>query len=130
MHLRITNMQAEAHDAFEHIFDPQVRLRSSTNTQSLPHYRLSIMPSQTQAGSPLAHCTLRREITHEATPRSIWQPFIGLDWADAKHDIYLQAAGSERREFLVLEHSLKAIDAWGQTLRTRSTDNPLLCVLS
>ncbi len=25
--------------------------------------------------------------------------FIGLDWADAKHDICIPAAGDERREF-------------------------------
>ncbi len=31
--------------------------------------------------------------------------FIGIDWADAKHDICLQAAGSEHREFDCLAHS-------------------------
>ena len=31
--------------------------------------------------------------------------FVGLDWAEAKHDVCIQAAGSERREFLVLEHT-------------------------
>jgi Transposase len=45
--------------------------------------------------------------------------FVGLDWADAKHDICLQATGTERREFLILEHRPEAIDAWVQTLRTR-----------
>ena len=45
--------------------------------------------------------------------------FGGLDWADATHDMCLQAAGTERREFLVLAHRPEAIDAWGQTLRTR-----------
>jgi transposase len=51
--------------------------------------------------------------------------FSGLDWADAKHDICLQAAGSERREFLVLEHSPDAIDAWVQTVRTRFHGQPV-----
>ncbi len=45
--------------------------------------------------------------------------FVGLDWADAKHDVCLQAAGSARREFLVLEHRPEAIEAWVRTLRTR-----------
>jgi transposase len=54
---------------------------------------------------------------------------IGLDWADAKHDICLQAAGSERREFLVLEHSPEAIDAWVQTLRTRFHGQPVAVCL-
>jgi transposase len=54
---------------------------------------------------------------------------IGLDWADAKHDVCLQAAGSERREFLVLEHSPEAIDAWVQTLRTRFHGQPVAVCL-
>ncbi len=29
---------------------------------------------------------------------------VGIDWADCKHDLCLQAAGSDRRERLVLEH--------------------------
>src|SRR5215510_149627 len=55
--------------------------------------------------------------------------FVGLDWADAKHDICLQAAGTERREFLVLEHRPEAIDAWVQTLRTRFTGQPIAVCL-
>ena len=45
--------------------------------------------------------------------------FIGIDWADAKHDICLQAAGSAKRECCQLEHTPEAIDAWVSTLRIR-----------
>ena len=55
--------------------------------------------------------------------------FIGLDWADATHDLCLQTAGSERRELLVLEHSPEAIDAWVQTLRTRFHGQPVAVCL-
>ena len=55
--------------------------------------------------------------------------FIGLDWADVKHDVCLQAAGSARREFLVLEHSPEAIDAWVRTLRTRFNGQPMAVCL-
>jgi transposase len=55
--------------------------------------------------------------------------FVGLDWADAKHDICLQAAGPERREFRVLEHRPEAIDAWGQTWRTRFNGQPVAVCL-
>ena len=44
--------------------------------------------------------------------------FLGIDWADAKHDMCLQAAGSAKRECWQLEHTPEAIDAWGSTLRT------------
>ena len=51
--------------------------------------------------------------------------FVGLDWADATHDICFQAAGTERRELLVLAHRPEAIDAWVQTLRTRCNGQPV-----
>jgi hypothetical protein len=55
--------------------------------------------------------------------------FVGLDWADAKHDVCLQAAGTEQREFLSLEHSPEAINAWVQTLRTRFHGQPIAVCL-
>jgi transposase len=45
--------------------------------------------------------------------------FVGLDWADATHDICLQAAGTAHREFLQLDHRPEVIDAWVHRLRTR-----------
>jgi transposase len=55
--------------------------------------------------------------------------FVGLDWADAKHDVCLQATGTERREFLILEHRPEAIDAWVHTLRTRFNGQPVAVCL-
>src|SRR5919198_1588275 len=55
--------------------------------------------------------------------------FVGLDWADAKHDICLQSAGSTRREFLRLEHRPEVIDAWVCTLRTRFNGQPIAVCL-
>ncbi len=45
--------------------------------------------------------------------------FVGLDWADAKHDICLQAAGSEQREFDCFAHRTERIEAWAQALHQR-----------
>ena len=55
--------------------------------------------------------------------------FIGIDWADAKHDVCLQVPGAARREFLVLEHRPDAIDAWAQSLRTRFNGQPVAVCL-
>ena len=55
--------------------------------------------------------------------------FIGIDWADARHDGCLQAAGTARRECFQLEHTPEAIDAWVTTLRTRFNGQPVaLCL--
>jgi transposase len=55
--------------------------------------------------------------------------FIGIDWADAKHDICLQVTGSATREFSVLEHRSDTIDAWVSTLRTRFSGQPIAICL-
>ena len=45
--------------------------------------------------------------------------FIGIDWADAKHDVCVQAAGDERREFARISHKVDEIEAWAQSLYQR-----------
>src|SRR5262244_1301407 len=55
--------------------------------------------------------------------------FVGLDWADAKHEVCLQAAGPAQREFLSLAHSPEEINAWVQTLRTRFNGQPVAVCL-
>ena len=55
--------------------------------------------------------------------------FIGIDWADAKHDVCLQAANAARREFSVLAHRPDAIEAWAGTLRQRFQGQPVAVCL-
>jgi hypothetical protein len=45
--------------------------------------------------------------------------FIGIDWADKKHDICLQDGHSDRREFSRIEHKVDAIDQWAVSMRQR-----------
>jgi hypothetical protein len=45
--------------------------------------------------------------------------FIGIDWADKKHDVCLWVPGQAKRERLVLEHRPRAIQAWAEQLRER-----------
>ena len=45
--------------------------------------------------------------------------YIGIDWADAKHDICLQAANDNQRTFSIIEHQVEKIDEWVLALRQR-----------
>src|SRR5215470_4725252 len=63
------------------------------------------------------------------TSHNTFAAFIGIDWADAKHDLCLQAAGSAKREYFQLEHTPEAIDAWVTTLRTRFNSQPVAICL-
>ena len=47
------------------------------------------------------------QVSHEACAA-----FVGLAWADATHDVCLQATGSEKRESCMLGHTPETIDAW------------------
>jgi len=63
------------------------------------------------------------------TSHDTFAAFVGIDWADAKHDICLQAAGTAKRECFQLEHTPEAIDAWVTTLRTRFHSQPVAICL-
>jgi len=44
---------------------------------------------------------------------------IGVEWADAKHDVCLQVTDSNVREFVVLPHRAAIIDTWARALKQR-----------
>jgi transposase len=62
-------------------------------------------------------------------PEEEFAAFIGIDWADAKHDVCLQAGGSDTREFSRLEHKPEAIDAWAQAVQQRFAGRPVAVCL-
>ena len=47
--------------------------------------------------------------------------FVGIDWADTKHDVCIQAVDSLKREFAVVPHKIEEIDEWAQSLPCVST---------
>jgi hypothetical protein len=51
--------------------------------------------------------------------------FVGIDWSDTKHDICLQAAGSEEREFAILADRPAVIEARVVALRQRFGGRPV-----
>jgi transposase len=55
--------------------------------------------------------------------------FIGIDWADRKHDVCLGVAGLEKRERSVLEHRPSAIRQWAEKLRERFQGAPVAVCL-
>jgi transposase len=63
-------------------------------------------------------------VAHEA-----FAAFVGIDWADTKHDVCLQAAGATKRDCFQLEHTPEAIDTWVTTLRTRFNGQPVAICL-
>lgn len=67
--------------------------------------------------------------TPGSTSLSHFSALVGLDWADGKHDICIQVAGSAERESCVIEHRPESIDEWARELRERFTGEPVAIVL-
>ena len=54
--------------------------------------------------------------------------FIGLDWANSKHDVCVQIGNSDTHSFYVIKHSPEAIDTWLKTLRDENKGNIAIAV--
>jgi hypothetical protein len=50
---------------------------------------------------------------------------VGIDWADANHDVCLHAVDSHTRECTQLDHQPEAIDAWARALPERFAGRPV-----
>ncbi len=45
--------------------------------------------------------------------------YIGIDWSHTKHDICIQPAGSDEREFERIAHQPKDIEQWAHSMHQR-----------
>ncbi len=55
--------------------------------------------------------------------------FVGIDWADQKHDICLMEAGSQNSEPGVLNHKPEELAKWVAQLRDRFGGRPVAICL-
>src|SRR5438445_898670 len=103
MHPQMTNMQASAHDASSHIC-AYLRIRGCACVRQRIRRVCRCIGSLSCLRSTQARMSLgttvpyagRAHMQHEV--HEAFVAFIGLDWADATHDVCLPAAGSEHRE--------------------------------
>ncbi|HEX9425504.1 MAG TPA: IS110 family transposase, partial [Pyrinomonadaceae bacterium] len=58
-------------------------------------------------------------MTHSKIKSTEFAAYIGIDWADQKHDICLREAGSNRIESLQIDHKPDSISNWVSELRQR-----------
>lgn len=52
-------------------------------------------------------------------PSQQFAAYVGIDWADAKHDICIQPAGGGKRVFECVAHQVSRIDEWAKSMRQR-----------
>jgi transposase len=110
------------------VSNPQVRLGSLTNTQGSPHNRLAILASQNSGMHVLICNPVLAEVMMNPQSNLSFTAFVGIDWADKKHDFCMQAAGSAQRVFGTLEHSPEVIEQWAYSLRDRFGGPIAICL--
>jgi len=49
----------------------------------------------------------------------VYSVYVGIDWADKKHDVCICPRDSDTREFDVIQHRVEAIEAWVKELHQR-----------
>jgi len=52
-------------------------------------------------------------------PSQQFAAYVGIDWADTKHDICIQAADGGKRVFECVVHQVSRIDEWAKSMRQR-----------
>jgi transposase len=62
---------------------------------------------------------------NQTTPASQFAATIGLDWADQKHDLWIQAASGGQPEHLILEQTPEAIHEWVAKMSLRFRNQPI-----
>jgi hypothetical protein len=56
-------------------------------------------------------------MTHFIDPE--FTAFIGIDWADTKHDVCIEPSGGGEREFQRFAHRPKDIELWARSIHER-----------
>jgi transposase len=56
---------------------------------------------------------------HEDSEGSSAVAYVGIDWADRKHDIFLYDVQRQTQEFCVIEHRPEKIEEWVESIRKR-----------
>jgi len=59
------------------------------------------------------------------TTNTTFKATIGLDWADQKHDLWIQPADSPKHEHRVLEQTPEALHSWVAQMRQRLQNGPI-----
>jgi transposase len=120
MHPQTTNISTQTFDVCRFSFESAGALALDNEYSGfavLPaHYIAFAERKRARPWSPIYHFG-RYNVKPLCT-----QPFtayVGIDWADTKHDICLQAAGNDRREFDCIPHQVARIDEWAKSLHQR-----------
>ena len=120
MHQQATNMYTQTQDVYRFGFESAGALEFVNEYSGLAALSAHLYCfRRTQECMPnYFDLELRRRAMTKQTNAS-FSAYIGIDWADTKHDVCIQAAGEEHRTFTCLPHKAEEIEAWALDLHQR-----------
>ncbi len=74
---------------------------------------------RSQACMSLMINVAQRSVAMDEINKISFTAFIGIDWADTKHDICVHSPESGEREFDIIPHQVEKIDEWALSMRKR-----------
>ena len=120
MHPRVTNISGLTFDVYRFAFESAGALEVANECSGL-----AVAPAhlyclrRPQACMPhnfnLAYC---RDVMNEQEA-VVYSAYVGIDWANSKHDVCVRTASSNKREFDIIQHRAEAIDTWVKGLHSR-----------
>ena len=120
MHPRVTNKCAITHDVYAFTFEPAGALEITNEYSGLvvaPTHLYCFRRSQACMPHVLNLAQWRAIMKkHESLP---FAAYVGIDWADKKHDLCTQIPAEGIQEFDVIPHQANRIDEWLRLLHKR-----------
>ena len=124
-----TNRSPRLLDDYSKSFERGWALGPTTHTQMSSREDFTIRAVQVPSQRVLPSFPGGLTMDHAASLRNTIVAWIGLDWADQKHDICLQANGSAAIKHLVVEHQPEALHSWVADLRRQFPQGPIAVAL-
>ena len=129
MRLRITNKSTRTFDVFRFGFESAGALGFDNEYSGhAADSRLLYWLRRTRARMSHRQLITLGRCLMKSQSNPSFVAYIGIDWADRKHDFCLQAADSDRRESGVVAHTPEAIVQWVSSLRQRFAGNIAVCL--
>lgn len=120
MHPRITNISTQTRDVRRFSFESAGALALNNEYSGFAvrpaHY---IAFAERKLARPVPVIYHFRRCLMNPLSGGPFTAFVGIDWADAKHDVCVQAANNEQREFACFPHQINRIEEWAYGMHHR-----------
>lgn len=122
MHPRITNKSTQTRDVRRFSFESAgvlALLNEYSGFAVQPAHYIAFAERKLARPVPTIYHFRRCVMSPLSDSGSPFTAFVGIDWADTKHDVCVQAANSDQRELTCFPHQTNCIEEWALGMHRR-----------